>query len=121
MYNTNSPDNHSIDYYETHPNEMAEIDRAHDFWNAMFIALADNVWKYQIRMSRMEFEIAMESIEEAMADDAKITNAIDDLNREYNENFNYAPADAKAKIDKFWECQESRWDVQKRTIVWGGA
>ena len=118
MSQANNPDNPSIDYYEAHPLEMMEIDRAHDFWNAMFKALADNVWKYHIRTSRQDFEIAIEAIEEAIANDADITNVIDDLKRKYNADFTYAPADAKAKIDKFWECYSSRYDWSQKTIVW---
>jgi hypothetical protein len=117
-----TPDDIDIDYYETHPDKMAEIDRAHAFWNAMFKALADNVWKYQIRMTRQDFEIALEAIEEAITGDGDIMNAIDFMNfnnLNYDVYFSYAPADAKAKIEDFWKCQSSRWDALQRTIVWG--
>ena len=105
-------------YYEQYPLEMMQIDRAHDFWNAMFKALADNVWKYQIRMSRMDFEIAIEGFEEAMADDADIMNAIDFINTRYNAKISYAPADKEKQIDEFWECQSSRYDALQKTILW---
>jgi hypothetical protein len=88
--------------YEAQPEKMAEIDRAHNFWNAMLTDLLNNLIKYQFKATEEAVGVIMDNVTGIIYNDSNVEVAIDFMNERHGCRFNFSPEDADKIISKNW-------------------